>query len=134
MTHRERGELPSRRAPVTETLPARSRSPTGNHRALHLFALHEYAQLPFRDGERREATLPTDRKLWKHPHDGLVQTLQSGEMDGNFTDERVVIIENASFTDHRLPSHLKFQLILRVGKKVNTASTRCLVTCEQLMK
>jgi hypothetical protein len=57
-----------------------------------------------------------------------------GEMDGNFAVERVVIIENASFTDHGLPTQLKFQLILRVGKRLITASTRCLVTCEQLMK
>ena len=32
----------------------------------------------------REATIQTDPKLWKDPRDGLVLTLEFGEMNGDF--------------------------------------------------
>ena len=45
----------------------------------------------------REATIQTDPKLWKDPHDGLVLTLEFGEMNGDFlrtVDACVAAIKN----------------------------------------
>lgn len=62
-----------------------------SYSTLHSSTLHEHAQFPFRNGELREATLQTDRKLWKHPYNGLVQTLESGEMNGDFSVELALV-------------------------------------------
>ena len=35
-------------------------------------------ELGLRNYKFREATIQTDQKLWKDPHDGLVQILESG--------------------------------------------------------
>jgi hypothetical protein len=40
----------------------------------------------------RKATIQTDQKLWKNPDDGLVQTLESGEMNGDFSDEIALML------------------------------------------
>jgi len=38
--------------------------------------------------------MQTDRKLWKNPHDGFVETFESGKMDGNFAVEQRLAYRN----------------------------------------
>lgn len=70
-----------------------------NHRTVHSSTLHD-AQFPFRNGEAREAAIQADKKLWKDPDDGLVQTGDSGEMDGNFSVEIALVLRLARFARH----------------------------------
>ena len=44
-------------------------------------AFHKLAQFNFRHSKFRSATIQTDNKLWKYPHDGLFKVLQAGKMD-----------------------------------------------------
>jgi len=55
-------------------------------------ALFKAPQLAFGNGELRDAALEADLELWKHPHDGLVQTLESGEMNGDFSVEIALML------------------------------------------
>lgn len=57
-------------------------------------------QLPFGNGELCEATMQTDHKLRKNPHDGFVQTFESGEMDSKFAGEYPLLIGLAFFAGH----------------------------------
>jgi hypothetical protein len=57
-------------------------------------------QLPFRDGELREATIQTNDDLRKNPHDGFVKAFESAEVDRKFTVEHALVIGMASFTGH----------------------------------
>ena len=55
------------------------------------FFFPQDTQLPFGNYNFREATVQTDHKLWKHPHEGLVQTLTSWEMNGDFSVEIALV-------------------------------------------
>lgn len=50
----------------------------------------------------------SDHNLWKHPQDGLVQTLESGEMNGDFPVEITLVLRLAPlarrFSDYTLSS------------------------------
>jgi hypothetical protein len=48
--------------------------------------------------------MQADHGLLKNPHDGLVQTFESAEVDGNFAVEHFLLIGMASFTGHSAPS------------------------------
>jgi hypothetical protein len=53
---------------------------------------HKLQQFGFRNRKFREATIQTDYKLRENPHRGLVQTLDAGKMDGDFTVEITLVI------------------------------------------
>ena len=44
--------------------------------------------------------MQTDHELGENPHDGLVQTFKSPEMNGDFTVEHALLIGLASFAVH----------------------------------
>jgi hypothetical protein len=44
-------------------------------------------QLGFGDRKFRDATIQADQKFWKYPDDGLVDSFQSGKMDGYLSSE-----------------------------------------------
>jgi hypothetical protein len=50
-------------------------------------AFRKQAQLRFRHREFRGATIQTDNKLWKCPHDGLINVFQPREMDAHLRAE-----------------------------------------------
>jgi len=60
-------------------------------------------QFSFRHGELREAAMQTDHELRKNPHDGFVQTIEAGKMDGSFAVEHALLIGMACFTGHGEP-------------------------------
>ena len=60
----------------------------------------KHAQLCFGNRKFREATIQTDQKLWKHPHDWLVQAIASGEMNGDFPIESALMFRLASLAKH----------------------------------
>jgi hypothetical protein len=49
------------------------------------------AQFSFRHSEFCGATIQTDNKLWKYPHNGLVNVLQSGKMDAHLPAELLLV-------------------------------------------
>jgi hypothetical protein len=51
-------------------------------------------------GELREAAMQADHELRKNPHDGFVQTFESGEVDSNFAAERSLLFGMTFFTGH----------------------------------
>jgi hypothetical protein len=53
--------------------------------------LRKLSQLPLGNYKFREATIQTHDKLWKHPDDGLVQTLKSWEMNRHFSVEIALV-------------------------------------------
>jgi len=63
-------------------------------------------QLPFGNGELREAALQTDHKLRKNPYDGFFQPCESGEMDGNLAVKHVLLFGMASIAGHGKPSKI----------------------------
>lgn len=58
------------------------------------------SQFAFGNVELREPALLADLKLWEYPHDGLVQTLESGKMDVHFTVKRALLVGCTSLTRH----------------------------------
>jgi hypothetical protein len=46
----------------------------------------------FRNGEFRQAGMQTDPELRKNPHEGFVQTFESGEMHRNFPVKRALVV------------------------------------------
>ena len=54
-------------------------------------AFRKEAQFSFRHSEFCGATIQTDNKLWKYPHDGLVNVFQSGKMDTHLPSELVLV-------------------------------------------
>jgi hypothetical protein len=50
-------------------------------------ASRKQAQLRFRHSEFGSATIQTDNKLWKYPHDIFVNVFQSGKMYGYLSGE-----------------------------------------------
>lgn len=49
-------------------------------------------QLPFGNGELREAAMKTDHEFRKDKHHGFVQTFVSWKMDGYFSAENALLI------------------------------------------
>jgi hypothetical protein len=62
--------------------------------------VHKDLQLPFKNGELREAAMQTDHEFRENPHDGFVQTFESAEMDGNFAVEHSLLVGMATSTGH----------------------------------
>ncbi len=60
----------------------------------------QHAQLGFRNYEFGVATIQTDQKLWKYPHDGLVQTLESGEVNSDFPVKLALLFGVARLARH----------------------------------
>ena len=54
-------------------------------------AFCKYAQFTFRHSEFRGATIQADNKLWKYPHDGLVDALQSRNMNANLCSKLALV-------------------------------------------
>ncbi len=54
-------------------------------------AFRQEAQFSFRHSELGGATIQTDHKFWKYPHDGLVNVLQSGEMNAYLPAELALV-------------------------------------------
>jgi len=57
-------------------------------------------QLPFGNGELREAAVETNQELRKVPNDRFFQSFASGEMDGNFAVVNAPLFRMTSFTGH----------------------------------
>ena len=49
------------------------------------------AQFSFRNKEFRRATIQANNKLWKYPHDGLVNVFQSEKMDAYLPGELALV-------------------------------------------
>jgi hypothetical protein len=60
----------------------------------------EYAQLGLGNGKFRDAAIQTNQEPWKHPHDGLVQTLESREMNGEFAVKLAPVLRSARLARH----------------------------------
>ena len=75
--------------------------------------MREDLQFPFRNGELCEAATQTDQGLLKNPHDGLVQTFESAEVNGNFPVEHPLLIGMASFTVMAAPQFYLCRLSYR---------------------
>jgi hypothetical protein len=86
-----------------------------NDRAINRRTLRKDLQFSFRHGELREAAMQTDHELRKDPHDGFVQTFESGEMDSNFAVENALLIGLASFAVHSESVPLHGGLMLRLA-------------------
>jgi len=54
-------------------------------------AFRKDAQFSFRHSEFRGATIQTDNKLGKYPHDGLANILQAGEVDAHLSLELTLV-------------------------------------------
>jgi len=54
----------------------------------------KYAQFSFRHSKFRGATIQTDHKLCKYPHDRLVNVFQSGEMDAHLRAELPLVVKS----------------------------------------
>jgi hypothetical protein len=63
-------------------------------------ALHQLPEFGFGNCKFREAAIQTDQKFWIDPHDGLLQTIESGEMNSNFPVENTLISRLARLARH----------------------------------
>jgi hypothetical protein len=54
-------------------------------------AFCKMAQFSFRNKEFRRATIQANNKLWKYPHDGLVNVFQSEKMDAYLPGELALV-------------------------------------------
>ena len=54
-------------------------------------AFRKDAQFSFGHTKFRGATIQTDNKLWKYPHDGLVNIFQAGEVDAHLSRELTLV-------------------------------------------
>ena len=68
-------------------------------------AFQELSEFGFGNCKFREATMQTDQKFWIDPHDGLVEALQPGEMNGDFPVEGALILRLARLARH-LPKRI----------------------------
>jgi hypothetical protein len=50
-------------------------------------AFRKLAQFSFRHSKFRGATIQTDNKLWKYPHDGLINVVGTAKMDAHLSGE-----------------------------------------------
>ena len=54
-------------------------------------AFCEMAQFSFWHIKFRGATIQTDHKFWKYPHNGLINVFQAGKMDGHLRRELALV-------------------------------------------
>jgi len=54
-------------------------------------AFRKLAQFSFRHSKFRGATIQTDNKLWKDPHDGLINVVQTANMDAHLSGELALV-------------------------------------------
>ena len=66
-------------------------------------AFRKLAQFSFRHSELGGATIQTDHKFWKYPRDGLVNVLQSGEMNAYLPNELPLVDRPARLAGHTGP-------------------------------
>ena len=66
-------------------------------------ACRKLAQFSFRHNKFRGATIQTDNKLRKYPHDGLVNVFQSGEVDAYLPSELALVNCTARLAGHADP-------------------------------
>ncbi len=66
-------------------------------------ALRKLAEFSFRHSELGGATIQTDHEFWKYPHDGLVNVLQSGEMNAYLPGELSLVDRPARLAGHTGP-------------------------------
>ena len=66
-------------------------------------AFRKLAQFSFRHGELGGAAIQTDHKFWKYPYDGLVNVLQSGEMNAYLPSELPLVDRPARLAGHTGP-------------------------------
>jgi len=66
-------------------------------------AFPKLPQFSFRHSELGNATIQTDRKFWKYPHDGLVNVLQSGKMNAYLPGELSLVDRPAPLAGHSSP-------------------------------
>jgi len=75
-----------------------------NHCTLDRRIAYEHAPLPCRNGELRESTIQANREFRENPHDWLVETIKSWEMNGNFAVENSATVGLTILTAHDTPS------------------------------
>jgi hypothetical protein len=89
-----------------------------NYCTVHWRTFLKDLQFPFRNRELREAAMQTHHQLRKDPHDGFVQTFESGEMDGNFAIKHALLIGMANFAGHGEPPGKLSLFYARAGSHV----------------
>src|SRR6266850_757128 len=66
-------------------------------------AFRQEAQFSFRHSELGGATIQTDYEFWKYPDDGLVNVLQSREMNAHLPGELSLVDRSARLARHSSP-------------------------------
>ena len=95
-------------------------------------AFHQPSQLGFGNYEFREATIQTEQKLWKDPHDWLLQTIESREMNGDFPVESTLIFRparlamRAALRGHHYASVLHRFIRSLASNKIRATEGECL--------
>src|SRR5258707_1680949 len=70
---------------------------------VRLIAFRKLAQFSFRHSELGGATIQTDYEFWKYPDDGLVNVLQSWEMNAHLPGELSLVDRSARLARHSSP-------------------------------
>ena len=76
-------------------------------------------QFAFGNRELREAALQADLELWEHPHNGLVQTFESGKMNSDFPIKEALVVGLTRFAGHKLLPNQKGTLGSCCLKRIN---------------
>lgn len=61
---------------------------------------YKAAQLRLLNGKFSEATIQAHHKLWKHPHNRLVQAAEPGVVNGEFSEKPALIHRLAGLASH----------------------------------